>query len=68
MENTNKRREITHQKKQEINLLSINPEEDNHTNIKITSEITGSYLASGHRARTQAQQAARVKCVVRDIA
>ena len=42
MENTNKKRETTHQKKQEINLLSINPEEDNHTNIKITSEITGS--------------------------
>jgi hypothetical protein len=41
MENTT-RRETTLYKKQESNLLSTNPKEDNHTNIKITSNITGS--------------------------
>jgi hypothetical protein len=41
MENANTRRETTPQKKQESNVLSTNPKEDNHTNIKITS-ITGS--------------------------
>jgi hypothetical protein len=29
-------------KKQESNLLSTNPKEDNHTNLKIASTITGS--------------------------
>ena len=28
--------------KQEINILSTSPKEDNHINIKITSKITGS--------------------------
>ena len=42
MENTNKRRETAPEKKQEINLLSTNEKEDNHTNIKITSNIAGS--------------------------
>ena len=42
MENTNKGRETTHKKKQESNLLSTNPKEDNHTNIKITSKTAGS--------------------------
>jgi hypothetical protein len=41
MENTNTRRETTPKKNQESNLLK-NPKEDNHTNIKITSKITGS--------------------------
>ena len=27
---------------QEVNLLSTNPKEDNHTSIKITSKLTGS--------------------------
>jgi hypothetical protein len=30
------------EKKEESNLLSRNPKEDRHTNIKITSKITGS--------------------------
>ena len=42
MENTNTRRETTPQKKQESNLLSTSPIEDNHINIKITPIITGS--------------------------
>jgi hypothetical protein len=42
MENTNTRRETTPKKKQESNLLSTNPIEDNNTNIKIISIITGS--------------------------
>ena len=42
MENSNTRRETTPYKKQESNLLSTNPKEDSHTNIKITSKITGS--------------------------
>ena len=42
MENTNKGRETKHKKKQESNLLSPNPKEDNHTNIKITSKTAGS--------------------------
>jgi hypothetical protein len=42
MENTNTRRETTPWKKQESNLLSTNPKEDSHTNIKITSKITES--------------------------
>jgi hypothetical protein len=41
MENANIRRETTPQKKQESNLHSTNPQEDSHTNIKITSKITG---------------------------
>jgi hypothetical protein len=40
MENTNMRETMPY-KKQEGN-LSINPKEDNHTNIKITSKVTGS--------------------------
>ena len=32
----------THVKNQETILLSTNPKEDNHTNIKITSKISGS--------------------------
>ena len=42
MENTNTRRETTPWKKQESNLLSTNPKEDSHTNMKITSKLTGS--------------------------
>jgi hypothetical protein len=42
MENANTRRETIHWKNQENNLLLTNPKEDNHTNIKITSKITGS--------------------------
>jgi hypothetical protein len=42
MENSNIRRETISQKKQERNFLSTNPKEDSHTNIKITSKITGS--------------------------
>jgi hypothetical protein len=33
VENANTRRETTPKKKQESNLLSINPKEDSHTNI-----------------------------------
>jgi hypothetical protein len=36
MENTNTRRETTHFKKQEGNLLSTNTKAESHTNIKIT--------------------------------
>jgi hypothetical protein len=42
MENAKTKRETTAKKKQESNFLSTNPIEDNHTNIKITSIITGS--------------------------
>jgi hypothetical protein len=42
MENANTRRESIPYKKQESNLLSTNPKEDSHTNIKITSKIRGS--------------------------
>jgi hypothetical protein len=42
MKNACTRRETTPYKKQENNLLSISPKEDSHTNIKITSKITGS--------------------------
>ena len=42
MENSNTRRETTHLENQENNLLSTNPKEDSHTNIKIISIITGS--------------------------
>ena len=43
MENTT-RRETTLYKKQESNLLSTNPKEDNHTNIipPLTTKLTGS--------------------------
>ena len=51
MENANTRRETTPQKEQESNLLSTNPKEDNHTNIKITSIITESQT----NQRTQRQ-------------
>jgi hypothetical protein len=40
MENANTRREITPKKKKESD-LSTNPKEDSHTNIKMTSKITG---------------------------
>jgi hypothetical protein len=36
MENANTKRETTPSKKQESDLLSTNPIEDNHTNIKVT--------------------------------
>jgi hypothetical protein len=44
VENANTRRETTPKKKQESNLLSINPKEDSHTNIMlpITTKITWS--------------------------
>ena len=43
MENTSKGRGTTLKKKQESNILSTNPKEDNHTNIKMTSNTVGSY-------------------------
>ena len=42
MKKANTKRETTPKKRQESKLLSINPIEDNYTNIKITSIITGS--------------------------
>jgi hypothetical protein len=42
MENTNTKRNTKPYKKQEISLLSTNPKEDSHTNVKVTSNITGS--------------------------
>jgi hypothetical protein len=40
-ENSNTRRETIPYKKQESNLLSTNPKEGRHTDIKITLKITG---------------------------